>query len=147
MDPKIGSGLFPLGSPSKLSIRISGSGPGFGSPEFRSGPFGRSPGMTAYLSKVPISGSDRPRWVACLGHRLGGSLCEIFAACANSRRLSGADFRAASEQRRVTLKETIVPDRKSLNYQRSVCSGTPSNRPECALGPFPDPSLFRDDEY
>lgn len=30
--------------------------------------------------------------VDCVGHSLGGSLCEVFAACANSKRVSDADF-------------------------------------------------------
>lgn len=35
---------------------------------------------------------SRCRKVACVGHSMGGSLCELFAACANSQRLEDADY-------------------------------------------------------
>jgi len=34
--------------------------------------------------------------LACAGHSMGGSLCDLFAACANSKRLHDPDFKAIS---------------------------------------------------
>merc|ERR1711972_188334 len=57
---------------------------------------------TNYLNEVWTSTRDlfprlRPKLskcheVSCVGHSLGGSLCEIFAACANSGRTSDPDY-------------------------------------------------------
>ncbi|CAK9035491.1 DEAD-box ATP-dependent RNA helicase 40 [Durusdinium trenchii] len=45
--------------------------------------------------------------VACTGHSMGGSLCDLFAACANSQRFEDPDFKAVS-----WLKETpaVLPE-------------------------------------
>ncbi|CAE7230251.1 unnamed protein product [Symbiodinium pilosum] len=39
--------------------------------------------------------------VACTGHSMGGSLCDLFAACANSGRHDDPDFRAQSWKKEV----------------------------------------------
>uniref|UniRef100_A0A7S2NYA6 Uncharacterized protein n=1 Tax=Zooxanthella nutricula TaxID=1333877 RepID=A0A7S2NYA6_9DINO len=44
--------------------------------------------------------------VACVGHSLGGSLCDIFAACANSKRMEDPDYQ---QQMWVRGKPELMP--------------------------------------
>lgn len=55
------------------------------------------------------------RRVSCVGHSLGGALCEVFAACANSGHTADEDFkRLIWEQGTPELMEIDFSDRKSV---------------------------------
>lgn len=47
--------------------------------------------------------------VDCVGHSLGGSLCEIFAACANSKRVDNSDYQ---QQMWARQEPALIPEIK-----------------------------------
>jgi len=55
--------------------------------------------------------------VSCTGHSLGGSLCEVFAACANSRRAGDNDYKL---QMWTTGKPERMPSIHQLPFSRTA---------------------------